>query len=174
MNRRNEQGSDEEAGIERLLEKMGDVEQELAFMRAEIDGIREDIAWWLKNNAKEQWVPIQPITSMSMDPLAPDWGERVNRFTAADLPPSAAGKRSQSLPPPDQNGDLATGIDDETQFCCEAPNLQWTGDPQFPGVACKSCGYTVADCGSVVMQPSPEADPDPEPKEQQQALFAEE
>jgi hypothetical protein len=104
-----------------------------------------------------------------VDSAAPDGAERLNTFTAADPREHSQPKQRapRSAQPPDP---IATdGIEDETQFCCEAPDLQWTGGPQFPGVACQNCGYTVADCGSVVMQPSPQADP--EPKEEQRALF---
>jgi len=35
-------------------------------------------------------------------------------------------------------------------YCCEAPDLRWTGDPEHPGVACAECGYVVAENGEVV------------------------
>ncbi len=160
-------------GTDRVIVNIDGLE-ELAAIREALDGIREDLDWWLKNHRREQWTPMQPITSMPIDPLAPGWAERVNKFTADDLPENTATKRSAERRSPDKPSTTADGIDDETEFCCETPDLQWTGDPQFPGVACQNCGYTVADCGSVVMHPAPGADPNPEPKEQQRALFAEE
>lgn len=162
-----------EAGADRIIVNI-DGFQELSAIREALDGIRQDIDWWINNHPGEQWLPVQPITSMPVDSAAPDWAERLNKLTATDPPENSQSKqrtpRSAPLPDP-----IATdGLDDETQFCCEAPELQWTGDPYFPGVACQNCGYIVADCGSVVMQPSPQADPDPEPKEEQRGLFAEE
>lgn len=38
------------------IDKLTDISETL-------DEIRDDIAWWLKNNRQEQWGPIQPITS---------------------------------------------------------------------------------------------------------------
>lgn len=145
--------------------------EELSAIRETLDRIREDIDWSLKNQRREQWLPVQLITSMPADPLAPDWAERLNRFTAADLPDSTASKHEPPQRHLDTSDTPASALDDETQFCCEAPDLQWTGHPQSPGVACQNCGYIVADCGSVVMQPSAQADPDPEPKEEQRNLF---
>lgn len=158
----------DDRGAERVIVDIDGL-QELSAIREALDGIREDIDWWLKNHRREQWLPIQPITSMPADPLAADWAQRVNKFTAADLPNNSAPAKSI---PPTSPPSPESGIDDETHFCCETPNLQWTGNPHVPGVVCMNCGYIVADCGSVVMQPSPEADPDPEPQEQQRALFS--
>lgn len=148
--------------------------EELSAIREALDDIRENLSWWLNNHRREQWLPVQPITSMPVDTAAADSAERLNTFAAGDppenSPPTQRTRRSAS--PADS---IATDhIDDETQFCCDAPDLRWTGDPHFPGVACRNCGYIVADCGSVVMQPSPEADSDPEPREEQRGLFAEE
>lgn len=147
---------------------------ELSAIREALDAIRDDVAWWLNNHRREHWLPVQPITSMPVDPLAPDWAERLNKFTAADLPGNAHANRAAEHETPKRPPSAAEGIDNGTQFCCDAPDLQWTGNPHVPGVACMHCGYIIADCGSVVMQPSPEADPDPELKEQQRDLFAKE
>jgi hypothetical protein len=163
-----------ENAIERLTEQLDNVGQELAGIRETLDTIRDDIAWWLKNQRREQWLPVQPITSMPVDPAAPDWADRLNRFTAADVPTGNQQNMPEPHVAPSRRADAADGIDDESQFCCDAPDLQWMGNPELPGVACQNCGYIVADCGSVVMQPSSQADPEPEPKEQQRNLFAEE
>lgn len=155
-----------EADVDRRIDGL----DELSAIREALDGIRDDVAWWLNNHRREQWLPVQPITSMPLDPLAPDWAQRLNTVTAADVPDASR----EQLAAPNTPLYAERSIDNETQFCCDAPDLQWTGNPHFPGVACMNCGYIVADCGSVVMQPSQEADADPEPKEQQRDLFAEE
>jgi hypothetical protein len=163
-----------EHAMERLTEQLDSVGQELAGIRETLDTIRDDIAWWLKNQRREQWLPVQPITSMPVDPAAPDWADRLNRFTAADLSNGIQQNQPDSHSASAAPVPVEDGIDDESQFCCDGPDLQWMGNPELPGVACQNCGYIVADCGSVVMQPSPQADPEPEPKEQQRNLFAEE
>lgn len=169
MTRSSEQkGGD--ADVDRVIVNIDGLD-ELAAIREALDRIRDDLDWWMNNHRREQWLPVQPITSMPLDPLAPDWADRVNARTAADLPEKAP----RTWPPPSPSSSAAAAderIDDETQFCCETPDLQWTGNPHVPGVACQNCGYIVADCGSVVMQPVPDADPDPNPKEQQRPLFA--
>lgn len=157
-----------EPGVERVIVNIDGLD-ELSAIREALDGIREDIDWWLNNHRREQWLPIQPITSMPLDPTAADWSERLNRFSTADVPAMTAREQPLCEPRPTQPA-MADAIDGDRHFCCEHPDLKWTGDPQFPGVECMNCGYIVADCGSVVMQRSPEADP--EPKEQQRALFA--
>lgn len=165
----------DDTGVDRVIINIDGVD-ELSAIREALDGIRDDFAWWFNNHRREQWLPMQPITSMPIDPLAPNWAERLNKFTAADLPGNTVSNPPHGRPRPEtpQATQPAEGLDDETQFCCEAPDLQWTGNAHIPGVACMNCGYIVADCGSVVMQPSPEADPDPEPKEEQRGLFADE
>lgn len=161
----------DDAGTERVIVNIDGLD-ELGSIREALDGIRDDIEWWIKNHRREQWVPMQPITSMPIDPLATDWSDRLNKLSAADLPDNRARQRDEAQQSSQKPATADDGIDDERHFCCQQPDLQWTGDPQFPGVECMNCGYVVADCGSVVMHSSPQADPDPEPKEQQRALFA--
>lgn len=54
-------------------------------------------------------------------------------------------------------------------FAAQPPICNGRVIRSFP-VARQNCGYIVADCGSVVMQPSPQAEPDPDPKEQQRDI----
>ena len=35
-------------------------------------------------------------------------------------------------------------------YCCDKPDLRWNGDPDHPGVSCESCGFTVAENGSLM------------------------
>lgn len=146
---------------------------ELSAIRETLDAIRDDIAWWINNHRDDHWLPVQPIASMPLQSLAPGWADTVHPRTAAEPPPNANATRVAPATTSDAPRSSADGVDLETHFCCEAPELQWTGNPQFPGVACQNCGYIVADCGSVVMHPPPEADPDTAPKGQQRGLFAE-
>lgn len=137
-----------------------------------LDRIRKSIDWWLSNRRRDEWLPVQPVTTLPDAAATPTTVQSL-RTVAPDGRPMPLCHHPVPTAPDTQTATApAEGLDDETQFCCEAPDLQWTGDPHFPGVACMNCGYIVADCGSVVMQPSPEADPDPEPQEQQRALFS--
>lgn len=159
----------EDTGVERVIVNIHGLD-ELVAIREALDGVRQDIDWWINNHRPEQWLPVQPVTTVPANLLAPTRDDR-----SSNLPAARELARVSPTPPPPQTATAPNDSpNEETQFCCEAPDLQWTGAPLFPGVACMNCGYIVADCGSVVMQPSPEADPDPEPKDQQRALFAEE
>lgn len=160
----------DDTGTERVIVNIDGL-QELTAIREALDGIRQDIDWWIKNHRPEHWLPVQPVTTMPADAVVSlpnakgsDVQSAVTRHHAPDTVPPQPTIKTATAP----NEDL----DDDTHFCCHAPDLQWTGNAHFPGVACQTCGYIVADCGSVVMQSSPEADPDPEPQEQQRALFS--
>ena len=80
--------------------------QEARVLRDSIDDARQEIEWIVRNMQRPAWAPTPSITSMPKDPLAEDFHERVNRFTAKDLPPDP----SPSPPPPaagkSQQGDL--------------------------------------------------------------------
>ena len=54
-----------------------------------IDAVRDELQWLM--NSREEFLTeprhVVQITSMPKDACAPDFGERVNRYTAKDLPP---------------------------------------------------------------------------------------
>lgn len=159
----------DEPAAERVIVNIDGLE-ELTAIREALDGIRQDIDWWINNHRREQWLPVQPVTTVPVDLLAPAHDDRSSK-----LPGAREYARAIPTPPRPQTSNAPNDSPNEaTQFCCAVPDLQWTGDPHFPGVACLNCGYIVADCGSVVMQPSTDADPDPYPKEEQRALFPQE
>lgn len=160
------------APAERVIVHIDGLE-ELTAIREALDEIRGDIAWWINNHRGDQWLPVQPVSTLPTDA---DVSPRNGQCTDDSLPTT---QRHARTPPPQQPSTTSSAtpnedLDDDIHFCCQAPDLQWTGDPHFPGVACMHCGYIVADCGSVVMQASLESDPDPEPKEQQRDLFTNE
>jgi hypothetical protein len=149
-------GPDDET-IASLTASLDEVQDELAGIRRVVDEIQGDLEWVTRNPRADEWRPIQPITSIPFNPLAADWAERVNRFTAADIP------QAESLAEPatasTAAGDGPAEDDDDAEqlvFCCDSPALIWTGHPDYPGVGCANCGYMVADCGSVVMSPPPD------------------
>jgi hypothetical protein len=62
--------------------------EELAITRQVLDEILNELQWANRNRGDENGLaPYRRITSMPLDPTAPDWAERLNRFTPADLPP---------------------------------------------------------------------------------------
>jgi hypothetical protein len=58
----------------------------------------------------------------------------------------------------------------EAVYCCASPQLEWNGDPVAPGIACESCGYVVAELGTLV-NCREEPDAEEEPRDPQKALF---
>jgi hypothetical protein len=75
--------------LEHLTEVVREAVEELGVIRDIEDKKRKDIQWAVRNQQ-----PIQ-LTSMPLDPAAPDWAKHVNELTPADLPdepdrPSAA------------------------------------------------------------------------------------
>lgn len=66
--------------LDRLLE-------ELAMARQMLEEIQDDLAWAIMSQHDRNQVGPIPlrITSLPLDPCAPDWAERVNRFSAADV-----------------------------------------------------------------------------------------
>ena len=63
-----------------------------------------------------------------------------------------ATRRSIEPGPMSPSPQLEHAMDDSEQavYCCDQPHLAWNGDPDSPGVACESCGYTVAEMGQLV------------------------
>jgi hypothetical protein len=76
--------------------------QRVQVLTQAVDDFREDIEWALRNDklSYERGTAIH-ITSMPKDPLAADFGERINRYTAADLPADLdgpSGSRHDNVP----------------------------------------------------------------------------
>lgn len=148
-----------ETALDQLAELPTTVErltQELVVLRRVMDEIREDIGWAVRN--APDLIPAlgaRRITSMPLDPCAPDWSERLNRLTPADLPPEpgASAARPQKVLVRAEDFERAMESVEQLVYCCESPDLQWTGDPEYPGVECRKCGYIVAEAGSVEMTP---------------------
>lgn len=69
------------------------IADEMQLIREALDEIREELSWANRNTPA---APPFRLTSMSADPTAPDWAERLNRFTPADLPEAASSQK----PPP--------------------------------------------------------------------------
>ncbi len=82
------------------------LQEELAIARQMLEEIQDDLAWAIMNHSGRDHVapaPL-PITSMPLDPCVPDWAERLNRFSVADLPVDA--RAELCMPVPKQQGQL--------------------------------------------------------------------
>ena len=70
--------------IEHATEVLRENTEEVGALRDEIAELRELYQWAVNNSRHETWRPFQ-LTSMPLDAAAPDFAERLNRFTADDL-----------------------------------------------------------------------------------------
>lgn len=71
-----------------LAEALDRLREELAIIRQVLDEIASELQWANRNRepSGDSGGPIRRITSMPLDPTAPDWAERLNQFSADDLP----------------------------------------------------------------------------------------
>ena len=70
--------------LERLARAMERLEGEMRSVGESLDRLQDDFAWSLNNDPRrrDSWLPAAPImhlTSMPRDPLAPDFGRRINK-----------------------------------------------------------------------------------------------
>ena len=81
------------------IERVGD---ELSVLREVLDEVMELLGWAMNNSDRFHCTsPYVPLTSMPRDPLAPDFGERINRLSGKDLPEEA---NSNHAPPETLSG----------------------------------------------------------------------
>jgi hypothetical protein len=67
--------------LEHLCEVVREAVEELGVIRDIEDEKASDLQWAVRNHQ-----PIFQLTSMPLDPAAPDWAKQVDKFTADDLP----------------------------------------------------------------------------------------
>ena len=73
--------------IERLIEAVNRVADHLQVLHNVMDDIRADFQWAVRNDAFHSPSPVGvPFTSMPVEPLASDFGDRLNRCTPENLP----------------------------------------------------------------------------------------
>lgn len=89
-----------DGSIAEAIQRMG---EELRVVRQVLDEILDELQWANRNDRDHDRpvAPLRRITSMPLDPAATDWAERLNRFSAADLPAA-----EESKPAPRQPGRL--------------------------------------------------------------------
>lgn len=78
------------------------LQEELAMARQMLEEIQDDLAWAIMNQQDRDRDLVGPlrITSMPLDPCAPDWFERVNRYSADDV------AEEYPVPTPKRQGEL--------------------------------------------------------------------
>jgi hypothetical protein len=128
-----------------VIEKLAaDVEA----LRSVIDDVQEDVALVLDNAkhrrgkpSSESALPMR-ITSMPRDPLAKDFGKRLNRFRPEDLPSDAGSDKKSSA---FQQQDLFSVEMPETCQVCGLPEGDTRDglDPLGPMEICDLCGKRV-------------------------------
>jgi len=85
-----------------VAEALDRLTEELAVARQVLDDIYSELQWANRNrpDGEIRTGSVRRITSMPLDPTASDWAERVNRYSADDLP------GEDPEPPPAEPGQL--------------------------------------------------------------------
>jgi hypothetical protein len=77
-------------GLQRLIEAVERVGEELDCLYQILDQIRDDFGWALNNDRFRTIPEAAIVTSLPRDPLAADWNERMNRITPRERAEMAA------------------------------------------------------------------------------------
>ena len=77
------------ATIADLQATIDDLRDEIVALRQAVDELFTELQWSNRNRdaGPDAWRAVRAITSMPVDPSAPDWGERLNRYTRDDVIP---------------------------------------------------------------------------------------
>jgi hypothetical protein len=134
--------------LERIVDTVDKLAKEVESLCSVIHGVEEDVASALDNakppRSKAQGESAFPmhITSMPRDPLAPDFGKRLNRFRPEDLPSDAASDKKLSA---FQQQDLFSSETPETCQVCGLPEGDTRDglDPLGPMETCDLCSKRV-------------------------------
>lgn len=85
-----------DAQRESLIEAVECVAGQLQILRETIDEIREDFQWAIRNDRLRCPRHVVHVTSMALDPLAEDFGARLNRLNPENLHPEQQFSRPPS------------------------------------------------------------------------------
>lgn len=100
--------------LDRLVETAERLEAEMRCIRETLDRIQDDFAWSLNNDPvrEDTWRPASPpvhISSLPLDPLASEFGKRINNVTADELAASReqeVAEDEEKANPPAHSGHL--------------------------------------------------------------------
>lgn len=85
--------------VAQLTDAVTRLAQEVGVLREVLDSIRDDFAWALNNDSfRSAPAMAMHVTSVPRDPLANDFGERINRLTANDLPDAPPADETPAKP----------------------------------------------------------------------------
>jgi hypothetical protein len=89
--------------VTQLADQVKELSGQVEVLRNAIDEIREEFAWAIRNDkigtrTDDHWRPVMHVTSMPKDPLAEDFGDRLNRVVPADLPPPKSTPETSTSP----------------------------------------------------------------------------
>lgn len=90
----------------RVAEALERIAEELGAIGETMDRIRDDLGWALNNEAFRSPPPLCPLTSMPKDPLADDFGERLNAVSPDDVPADVQDADASSPTSPTRQGEL--------------------------------------------------------------------
>ena len=81
--------------VQQLTEQVKELASQVEVLRNAIDEIREEFEYAIQNDkvgsrVRDEWRPVMHVTSLPKDPLATDFGERINAGTPDDLAPAPA------------------------------------------------------------------------------------
>ncbi len=72
--------------VETLGEQLETLDERVGVLITAIDDLRAEVEWALRNFRRPAWEPSPPLTSVARDPLAEDFGARINQVDPADVP----------------------------------------------------------------------------------------
>lgn len=88
--------------VSEFVDEVRQLKEEVQVLRDVLSEIHEELQWAVRNTLLPSAAasPLRRITSMPLDPTAPDFAVRLNEVTPQDLPPESDGADSVGHTPP--------------------------------------------------------------------------
>lgn len=87
--------------MDRLCAAYEKIAEELGAIRHTLDRLGDDFAWLLDNREEmleRVQIPVTRLTSMALDPLAADFGERINSVAPSPCTPASQSPGASASP----------------------------------------------------------------------------